>query len=132
MPRRPIGAKDRFLATLSHELRTPLTPILATVTAMLDDPATPAATRTVLEMIRRNMSLEARLIDDLLDRARIRSGKPRLDRRVVDAHRLVHNVLEICGEDLRKDCDSSSRWTSRPGGTASTPTPAECSKSSGT
>ena len=30
-------AKDRFLATLSHELRTPLTPVLATVTAMLDD-----------------------------------------------------------------------------------------------
>src|SRR5262249_46926606 len=34
-------AKDRFLATLSHELRTPLTPVLATVTAMLDDRSTP-------------------------------------------------------------------------------------------
>ena len=33
-------AKDRFLATLSHELRTPLTPVLATVTAMLEDTAT--------------------------------------------------------------------------------------------
>ena len=49
-------AKDRFLATLSHELRTPLTPILATVTAMLDDPATPDSFRNVLAMIRRNVT----------------------------------------------------------------------------
>ncbi len=52
-------AKDRFIATLSHELRTPLTPILTTVTAMLDDPSTPASMRSVLEMIRRNTDLEA-------------------------------------------------------------------------
>ena len=65
-------AKDRFLATLCHELRTPLTPVLATVTAMLGDPDTPDSFRGVLEMIRRNVVLEARLIDDLLDLSRIR------------------------------------------------------------
>jgi PAS domain S-box-containing protein len=94
-------AKDRFLATLSHELRTPLTPILATVTAMLDDPATPGAFRTVLQMIRRNVALEARLIDDLLDLTRVRGGKLHLEREVVDAHALVHQVVEICRPDLR-------------------------------
>ena len=94
-------AKDRFLATLSHELRTPLTPILATATAMLDDPATPDPFRSVLEMIRRNVTLEARLIDDLLDLTRIRGGKLHLERAVVDAHELVHHVVEICREDLR-------------------------------
>ncbi len=94
-------AKDRFLATLSHELRTPLTPILATATAMLDDPATPAPFRSVLEMIRRNVTLEARLIDDLLDLTRIRGGKLHLERAVIDAHELVHHVVEICREDLR-------------------------------
>jgi PAS domain S-box-containing protein len=94
-------AKDRFLATLSHELRTPLTPILATVTAMLDDLATPDAFRNVLEMIHRNVALEARLIDDLLDMTRIRNGKLRLERKVVDVHQLVHQVVEICQEDLR-------------------------------
>ena len=94
-------AKDRFLATLSHELRTPLTPILATATAMLDDPDTPAAFRSVLEMIRRNVALEARLIDDLLDLTRIRGGKLHLERAVIDAHELIHQVVEICREDLR-------------------------------
>jgi signal transduction histidine kinase len=94
-------AKDRFLATLSHELRTPLTPILATATAMLDDPATPGSFRSVLEMIRRNVTLEARLIDDLLDLTRIRGGKLHLERAVVDAHELVHQVAEICLDDLR-------------------------------
>jgi signal transduction histidine kinase/ActR/RegA family two-component response regulator len=94
-------AKDRFLATLSHELRTPLTPILATATAMLDDPTTPAAFRTVLEMIRRNVTLEARLIDDLLDLTRIRGGKLHLKCEAADAHALIHQVVEICREDLR-------------------------------
>ncbi len=94
-------AKDRFLATLSHELRTPLTPILATATAMLDDPGTSGGLRTVLEMIRRNIALEARLIDDLLDLTRIRGGKLHLERAVVNAHDLIHQVVEICREDLR-------------------------------
>jgi signal transduction histidine kinase/ActR/RegA family two-component response regulator len=94
-------AKDRFLATLSHELRTPLTPVLATVTAMLGDSETPEALRTVLEMIRRNVALEARLIDDLLDLARIGRGTLHLKREVIDAHEMVNHVIEICREDLR-------------------------------
>lgn len=89
-------AKDRFLAVLSHELRTPLTPVLAEVSAMLDDPALPESVRSVLEMTRRNVELEARLIDDLLDLNRIIQGKLRLNREVVDAHRLILETLEIC------------------------------------
>jgi PAS domain S-box-containing protein len=92
-------AKDRFLATISHELRTPLTPILATVTALLDDPGVPPAFHAVLEMIRRNVALEARLIDDLLDLTRINRGELLLRREVIDAHEQTHRVLEICGED---------------------------------
>jgi PAS domain S-box-containing protein len=94
-------AKDRFLATLSHELRTPLTPILATVTEMLDDPSTPASIRSVLDMIRRNIVLEARLIDDLLDITRIEQGKLQLKRETVDAHDLIDRVLDMCGDDVR-------------------------------
>jgi signal transduction histidine kinase/ActR/RegA family two-component response regulator len=94
-------AKDRFLATLSHELRTPLTPVLATVTAMLGDSGTPDALRSILEMIRRNVVLEVRLIDDLLDLSRIRRGSLHLHREIVDAHQLIHNVIDICREDLR-------------------------------
>ena len=89
-------AKDRFLAVLSHELRTPLTPVLADVSAMLDDPETRPEIRPFLEMTRRNVELEARLIDDLLDLNRIIQGKLRLNKEVVDAHRLVLQALEIC------------------------------------
>jgi PAS domain S-box-containing protein len=94
-------AKDRFLATLSHELRTPLTPILASVTAILDQPATAGPIRSVLEMIRRNVMLQVRLIDDLLDLARIRGGKLNLNREVINAHELIHRVVEICQDDIR-------------------------------
>ncbi len=89
-------AKDRFLAVLSHELRTPLTPVLAEVSAMLDEPSTPEHVRSVLEMTRRNVELEARLIDDLLDLNRIIQGKLQLKHEVVDAHQLIVEALEIC------------------------------------
>jgi PAS domain S-box-containing protein len=89
-------AKDRFLAVLSHELRTPLTPVLAEVSAVLEDPSTPESVRPLLEMTRRNVELEARLIDDLLDLNRIIQGKLRLDRKVVDAHALILEALDIC------------------------------------
>ncbi len=89
-------AKDRFLAVLGHELRTPLTPVLAEVSAMLDDPSTPDAFRVVLEMTRRNVELEARLIDDLLDLSRIARGKLQLRRELVDIHTLVEQALAIC------------------------------------
>jgi PAS domain S-box-containing protein len=93
-------AKDRFLATLSHELRTPLTPVLATVTAMLADSETPEPMAPVLEMIRRNITLEARLIDDLLDLSRISRGALYLKREIVNAHELVDHVIEICRNDF--------------------------------
>ncbi|HEV3166852.1 MAG TPA: GAF domain-containing protein, partial [Isosphaeraceae bacterium] len=79
-------AKDQFLARLSHELRTPLTPVLVTVSASIDDPATPATMRPMLEMTKRNVELEARLIDDLLDITRISTGRLQLDRGPVDIH----------------------------------------------
>jgi CheY-like chemotaxis protein len=93
-------AKDRFLATLSHELRTPLTPVLATVSAMLGDVETPEALRPVLDMIRRNVSLEARLIEDLLDISRISRGALHFKRDVVDAHELVDRAIEICRDEF--------------------------------
>ena len=49
-----------------------------------------------MEMIRRNVNMEVRLIDDLLDLTRIRGGKLHLKREAVDAHELIHRVLEIC------------------------------------
>jgi HAMP domain-containing protein/signal transduction histidine kinase len=89
-------AKDQFLAMLSHELRTPLTPVLASALALESEPELPKDIHESLQMIRRNVELEARLIDDLLDLTRIDRGKVQLNFEVVDAHTLLQNALEIC------------------------------------
>ncbi|MDR3634935.1 MAG: GAF domain-containing protein [Isosphaeraceae bacterium] len=92
-------AKDLFLAMLSHELRTPLTPILAAVSDRLSRDVDPEL-QPELEMIRRNVALEARLIDDLLDLSRIERGRLRLEREVVDLHRTIQQALEICRDEI--------------------------------
>jgi signal transduction histidine kinase len=90
-------AKDQFLATLSHELRTPLTPVLAMASTLENDPRF-AEAQSELAMIRRNVELEARLIDDLLDLTRITRGKLELHREVTDVRRIVEHAVEICCE----------------------------------
>ena len=52
-------------------------------------------------MIRRNIDLEARLIDDVLDVSRIKRGQLHLEREIIDAHEQIDRVLEICGNDAR-------------------------------
>jgi HAMP domain-containing protein/signal transduction histidine kinase len=93
-------AKDQFLAMLSHELRTPLTPVLASALALESEPALPQEVHESLHMIRRNVELEARLIDDLLDLTRIDRGKIQLNFEIVDAHTLLQNALEICQAEI--------------------------------
>lgn len=94
-------AKDDFLAMLSHELRTPLTPALAAASYLADHPANlPQDFREEVAMIRRNIQLEARLIDDLLDFTRLIRGKIELHFEVVDAHRLLREIVEVVGDDI--------------------------------
>ena len=89
-------AKDRFLAVLSHELRTPLTPVLMTVAAMDMDPDLAPAVRNEIAMIRRNIELEAKLIDDLLDLSRVTAGKLRLNMETIDVSSAVRHACETC------------------------------------
>ncbi|MDB5350367.1 MAG: domain S-box [Planctomycetota bacterium] len=89
-------AKDRFLAVLSHELRTPLTPVLLSVSALLDRGEAPEDLRPTLEMIRRNVQLEARLVDDLLDIARITRGGLAQSPEVLDIHQAIREAVDIC------------------------------------
>ena len=92
--------KDEFLAALSHELRTPLTPVLMTVAALETDPRIPEDVRLELKMVHRNVELEVRLIDDLLDSARITQGKLPLDLRMQDAHARISDVVRICRDEI--------------------------------
>jgi PAS domain S-box-containing protein len=87
--------KDDFLAALSHELRTPLTPALAAAT-YLEDNAKKLPPEFVedVEIIKRNVQLQARLIDDLLDLTRIARGKLHLELEDCDAHTIIENAIE--------------------------------------
>lgn len=92
--------KDRFLAVLSHELRTPLAPIMTAVHVLEKAVRVEDKHRNLLPMIRRNVALEARLIDDLLDLTAISAGKVSLRRERLDMHQLVHAVIAMVDEAL--------------------------------
>jgi signal transduction histidine kinase len=80
------AAKDRFLATLSHELRTPLTPLRAGLDLLKERASDDL--RATLEAMERNLVQETRLINDLLDVARIITGKLAVEKRGIE--------LDVC------------------------------------
>jgi len=94
------AAKDQFLALLSHELRNPLSPVIAMVGELEASAPDSPEIRQALEVIRRNVELEARLIDDLLDVTRISKGKLQLSLEVVCVHEVLQRAYEICREDI--------------------------------
>lgn len=93
-------AKDHFLAVLSHELRTPLTPVLMAVQTLARRKDLPEQVTEALEMIRRNVQLEAHFIDDLLDLTRVTRGKLELVREPMDLHEAVRRAVEISMGDI--------------------------------
>ncbi len=102
-------AKDRFLAVLSHELRTPLNPVLM-VTGLLErDPRLTDELRQDIQMIHRNVTLEARLIDDLLDLTRITKDKMALRLAAVELEQILEQALQICRPELEAKSIGLSR-----------------------
>ncbi|MCB9854480.1 MAG: PAS domain S-box protein [Phycisphaerales bacterium] len=95
-------AKDRFLAILSHELRTPLTPVLMLASAIESDSSLPEQVRRDAAMIRDNVRLETKLIDDLLDLSRITAGKLVLQPEIVDLNESLLHVCEMCSDQFRE------------------------------
>jgi signal transduction histidine kinase len=89
-------AKDHFLAALSHELRTPLTPVLALVSALQRDERLPQDVQEDISIIFRNIELEARLIDDLLDVTRIAKGKLELQFDTLDIRPIILHAIKTC------------------------------------
>ena len=92
-------AKDRFLAMLSHELRTPLTPILLGVQDLQEDERFIGA-RPTLAMIRRNVEVQSRLLEELADFTSVGEHKVRLRLEALDVHEAIRFVLEICRSEL--------------------------------
>jgi len=93
-------AKDDFLAVLSHELRTPLNPVLLLAGESAADGHLPAQVRSNFDVIRRNVELEARLIDDLLDLTRVRAGKLKIDRSYVNIHTVLSDTISMLQSEI--------------------------------
>jgi signal transduction histidine kinase len=85
--------KSEFFANVSHELRTPLTLILSPVDQLLENIG-PSAERNALKVVRRNAKRLLRMIDDLLDLARLEAGGLRLRVMQLDVARLAERVAE--------------------------------------
>ncbi|WP_287128796.1 ATP-binding protein [Candidatus Cyanaurora vandensis] len=86
--------KDEFLATVAHELRTPLNVILGWTQMLRRKITDPAAAQRALEIIERNVVTQNRLIEDLLDVARMVPGKIRLDMQSVVLAEIVQTAID--------------------------------------
>jgi PAS domain S-box-containing protein len=86
--------KDEFLATLSHELRTPLNAIQGWATLLQQPEVRAKDLQRGLEVIERNVRVQADIINDLLDMSRIISGKLHLDVQPVFLHDIVNNAID--------------------------------------
>ncbi|HXC35016.1 MAG TPA: PAS domain S-box protein, partial [Candidatus Acidoferrales bacterium] len=95
-------AKDEFLATLSHELRTPLNPVLLLASESAGDHDLPPGVRANFDVIRRNVELEARLIDDLLDLTRVRTGKLKIEKNDVHIHAVLADTISIVEKEIER------------------------------
>ncbi|MBA2676156.1 response regulator [Ramlibacter sp.] len=94
--------KTEFLATLAHELRNPLAPLtngLELLRIAEDRPELRARTRDMME---RQIKQLVRLVDDLLEVARITSGKVQLQREVVELSQIIRSAVESCAPALQQ------------------------------
>jgi signal transduction histidine kinase len=87
--------KDEFLATLAHELRTPLVPLRTGLDLLLQNPASPVVDTTLTAM-NRQLDHMVRLIDDLLDVARISHGTLELKKERADIATIIENAIDTC------------------------------------
>jgi PAS domain S-box-containing protein len=86
--------KDEFLATVSHELRTPLTAILGWVHMLETGDIEEKTARHAVNVIRRNALQQQQIVEDILDVARVITGKLRLESELVELTPVVQAALD--------------------------------------
>ena len=112
-----VRVKDEFLATLSHEIRTPLNAVLGWTKILLGREVDPEMLKRALQVIDRNAVAQTRLIDDMLDMARIMSGKLRLELQPVDLAAIVLSAVDVVtptaaarGVEIVKNLEIATPW----------------------
>jgi signal transduction histidine kinase/ActR/RegA family two-component response regulator len=104
--------KDRFLAKVSHELRTPLQSTLTWANVLSLSADDPQRAAIAAQRIVHNVSVQARLIDDLLDISRILSGKLQLEWQRADPVQVVGHAVDVVRDVARRRA-VEIEWTSR-------------------
>ena len=92
--------KDEFLATLAHELRNPLAPLRTGLDMLLGMPEPPPGIERALGAMNRQLDHMVRLIDDLLDVARVSRGMLELKKDFIDLADVIETAIEITGPFL--------------------------------
>ena len=87
--------KDEFLATISHELRTPLNAILGWASILNRHSLSQLQTRRALQVIEQSARTQAGLVEDILDTARIITGRLKLDARPVEIERVFQAAIDV-------------------------------------
>lgn len=95
------AARDQFFAMVSHELRAPLTPILAAVAALERGESAGPDARRLIDIIKRNALIQARLTEDLLDATKIARGKMNVRRQPLALHQVVRQSVASLTGDAR-------------------------------
>ncbi|WP_422614288.1 MULTISPECIES: ATP-binding response regulator [Calothrix] len=100
--------KDEVLSIVSHELNTPLVAILGWTRLMRSSPPSPAMLTKALLTIERNATLQAKLVQDLLDISRITAGKIHLNLEAVELQGVIDQAIATVRQsqtkDIRLDC----------------------------
>ncbi|WP_426162304.1 hybrid sensor histidine kinase/response regulator [Pseudoduganella sp. R-34] len=92
--------KDEFLAILGHELRNPLAPIRTAMDVLNTIPGTDPKVRSISQVVERQVRHLTRLVDDLLDVARITNDKVALQRERVSLATVLQHAVEICRQQI--------------------------------
>ncbi|MEO8704156.1 MAG: response regulator [Kofleriaceae bacterium] len=98
--RSAMDVRDEFLAMLGHELRNPLATI-TTALHMIEQRRDPEALERYLQILHRQTGSLTRIVDDLLDVARITRGKVSLHREVLDLRDVVDRCLQAAADDVK-------------------------------
>jgi signal transduction histidine kinase len=96
-----LKAKEEFLATTSHEIRTPLNGILGMTEVLLADEELTPATRERLKLVHASSLAMRALVDDLLDVVKTESGALSIEKREMDLHQLLRNLVAAWSDPAR-------------------------------
>jgi signal transduction histidine kinase/CheY-like chemotaxis protein len=88
-------AKSMFLANMSHELRTPLNAILGFSGLMSNDTSIPEAPRKMIAIINRSGEHLLNLINNVLDMARIESGRTDIEKKAFDISGMMLEIIDL-------------------------------------